>query len=338
MKLLLEVKLDNLNDKINRQILVDENIELIDLCEYIIVSMNGTKIPIYELHRGKVIYYPFDIKETKLERTMKGHHFNELSIRKGFFFTIEYNFDYDYSFYVEISDICECNDENKDIYFDIVSGSGYGLIDNEYSWYLKSLLNIKKEKVNNLRKRERDYLQKEFSVEDANNRIKEYRRVKKSWGLNSYIFNVSLRGFSKEIKRKILVNSNLTVDSFCKGVIVSMSGDLSHEYGMKIKKECVDEFYADCELYYLNLKEKQGLTITYDFGDNWIFDLTLSKIVDGISENPFEVIKGKGYGIVDDCGGPYYLDDVFNGSSSFGEYDINDFDLDECNEEVKKVI
>ena len=43
MKLMLNVVLEELKDKINRQMLVDENIQLVDLCEFVIVSMNGGK-------------------------------------------------------------------------------------------------------------------------------------------------------------------------------------------------------------------------------------------------------------------------------------------------------
>ena len=43
MKIMLSVVLEELEDEINRQILVDENIQLVDLCEFVIVSMNGGK-------------------------------------------------------------------------------------------------------------------------------------------------------------------------------------------------------------------------------------------------------------------------------------------------------
>lgn len=68
MKVLLDVTLCGLQDKINRQILVDENIKLTDLCEFIIVSMNGKKIPIYALEYGKIIYFPYNVEETKNEK------------------------------------------------------------------------------------------------------------------------------------------------------------------------------------------------------------------------------------------------------------------------------
>ena len=117
-----------------------------------------------------------------------------------------------------------------------------------------------------------------------------------------------------------------------------MNGDLSHMYCIKKGKEWLDEenFGLDYELYFLNLKEKQKFKIMYDYGDSWEFIVTLAKIEDGFSDNDFEVIKGKGYGIIDDCGGIWGLDNIFSGANTeWGEYDINDFDLEECNNKIK---
>ena len=74
--------------------------------------------------------------------------------------------------------------------------------------------------------------------------------------LKKYIFNVSLEGFNKEIKRKISVSSDMPLNSFCEKVIVSMNGDLSHGFDVKMDKEYLGEYYVEHELFYLNLKEK----------------------------------------------------------------------------------
>ena len=67
-------------------------------------------------------------------------------------------------------------------------------------------------------------------------------------------------------------------------------------------------------------------------------DLLSSEQIDYNDKIEFEVLSGKGYGIIDDCGGVWGLGDIFSGEDTdWGEYDINDFDLDECNENVKKV-
>ena len=58
MKVLLNVTVGEIPDKINRQIEVDENISLSDLCEYIIISMNGNKILLYGFMDDDIIYSP----------------------------------------------------------------------------------------------------------------------------------------------------------------------------------------------------------------------------------------------------------------------------------------
>ncbi len=341
MKVLLKVSVEELKNKINRQIIVDENINLIDLCEYIIISMNGEKIPLYALEYKNITYYPYEVIDLSCEKTLEDLSLKELKLKKKDKFYIKYNFDNCYEFSVIVEDIVEDNSTTKDNYFQVLSGKGVGILDNEYSWYLESILNDKRKDVEKYYKENiKDYLQKTFDVVENNEKINKYIEHKKELlKPKRYIFNVSLEGFNKEIKRKICVNNDVTIDSFMTAVIVSMNGDLSHGYGIKRNKEYLSEYYNYEPLLYLDLKEKQRLKIFYDWGDNWVFNVTVSKIIDGYSENDVEVLSGKGYGIIDDCGGTWYLEEIFNGNDTdWGKYDINDFDLEKCNEEVRKSV
>lgn len=72
MKILLNVIIDRLEDKINRQILIDEKIELADMGEYIIISMKGHKIPSYCLENKDIYYYPFLEEDSNNEKEMTG--------------------------------------------------------------------------------------------------------------------------------------------------------------------------------------------------------------------------------------------------------------------------
>ena len=69
---------------------------------------------------------------------------------------------------------------------------------------------------------------------------------------------------------------------------------------------------------------------------NWIFNVSVSKVIDGYGEDRrFKVLKGKGYGIIDDCGGSWELYQILEGNDkSWGEYDINDFDIDQINKKI----
>lgn len=340
MKVLMNVTLCELDNKINRQIMVDENVFLMDFCEYVIVSMDGKKIPIYELEYDKNIYLPYDIKGSGCNKFLFELTLKDLNLKKGKNFCIKYDFDNFYYFDMTVDGFIEEDIDNENVDFKILSGKGYGIIDNEKCSHLISLFSEKRKDYDSYYlKSEKEYLQKIFDVNEANERIEEYKKIKKNMLLpKKYIFNVSLEGFNKEIKRKIIVNSNITIDTFCKKVIVSMKGDLSHAYGVKIGKKYLGEYYNDLELFYLNLKEKNKLKIIYDWGDNWQFNLTLSKIIDGISEKEFEVLTGKGYGIIDDCGGVWSLENIFSEENiGWRNYNINEFNLENCNADVQKI-
>ena len=336
MKLMLSVVLEELEDKINRQILVDENIQLVDLCEFVIVSMNGGKIPIYEFKFDKKVYYPYKIEETKNEKSMLGLTLKDLKFKKRTTFGIDYNFDNSYYFNLIVEDMTEADDN---IDFKVISGNAYGILDDKGIYDLKRLLEEKRKNYDSYYlKSEKDYLQKKFDIKEVNERIRDYKKYKENIKTpKKYIFNISLEGFNKEIKRKISVNSNISINSFCEKVILSMNGDLSHPFAIKIGKNLLEDYYGEFELFYLGLTEKGKIKIIYDFGDNWQFNVTLSKIISSYNEIDFEVLSGKGYGIIDDCGGISELCNIFNGENDcWGKHNINEFNLKEYNKIVKK--
>ena len=331
MKILLNVTLEEIPTKINRQIEVDDNISLKDLCEYIIISMNGSKIPIYEFKFRDITYYPYLVKETKNEKKLKSILFKDLNLKKDMCFTLTYNFENNYVFGIVVDNIYNAQDRTI---FKVLSGKGYGVLDDTSLGYLKQLFYLREDY---LKKSEKEYLEKNFDYIECNNRITNYinNRVDRL-SPKRYVFNVSLYGLEKEIKRKIIVNNNISINHFCRGVILAMNGDLSHDYGIKIGKSYLSEDYNDLELFYLNLRVKQKFKIIYDWGDNWLFNITLSKVIDEYGNKEFEVISGKGYGIIDDVGGVWRLVDVFDGrDTSWGKYNINDFDLERCNKSVE---
>ena len=333
MKVLLNITLGEIPNRINRQVEVDENISLKDLCEYIIISMNGSKIPIYEFEYGDVTYYPDLVEESKNEKNLDNLLFKDLNLKKDICFTLEYDFENYYFFDIVVDNIYESNDETI---FKVLSGNGWGILDDLDLFKLKRLFDLNEDC---LKKSEKEYLAKKFDYIECNDRVINYMNSRDDKiSPKRYVFNVSLYGFEKEIKRKIVVDNDILIEDFCMMVILAMNGDLSHLYGIKMGKQYLSEYYNDLELFYLNLKEKQKFKIIYDFGDNWIFNITLSKIIDEYGDNEFEVISGKGYGIIDDVGGIWGLEDVFSGKdTSWGEYDINDFDLEKCNERVRKI-
>ena len=324
-------------EEIYRQIVVDYDIKLTDLCEYIIVSMNGSKIPFYSLYYNKVEYfaYKFDDDDNDI-KSIFNLKLSDLNIKMGSELELDYNLDQDYYFIIKVDAIENLvNFKNE---FEVLNGAGYGILDSISTNHLRNLLINKDKKNYYLKVDQINYLKMKFDINENNDKIREYIKYREELTREKrYVFNVSLDEFDKEIKRKIVMDNDLTIDTFCKKVIASMNGSLGHAYIIKRNKDYLDEeYFEDVPLYYIDLKEKQRLKVIYDFGDNWIFNVTVSKIIDGYGEENSEVISGKGYGIIDDCGGTWGLDDIFSGKNdSWGSYDINEFDLEECNRDVQ---
>ena len=154
MKLLLNITLGEIPNKINRQVEVDENISLKDLCQFIIVSMNGSKIPMYELNYKNVIYYPYLIKETKKEKNLENLSLKDLKLKKD-------NFENCYYFDIVVDNIYESNDKTI---FKVLSGNGYGILDDLDLFWLKNLFDLREDR---LKKSEKEYLEKNLIVQNV---------------------------------------------------------------------------------------------------------------------------------------------------------------------------
>ncbi len=225
---------------------------------------------------------------------------------------------------------------------EIIKGSGYGICQDEDMFFIKELIASKNRKWKNgileYYKNLNTYFNSTFLLEENNKLVDDYIALYEEMYIpKSIVMNVSLDGFAKDIKRKIIVNNNISIDSFCRAIITSMRGDMSHLYTIKMNKKYYDENILSEELNYLELTVGKRLKVLYDFGDNWVFNVRVSKIINGYNPKEFEILGGVGYGIVDDCGGVYGLYNVFNDTSEyFKKRDINEFNLDELQKLVDK--
>ena len=232
--------------------------------------------------------------------------------------------------------------------FEVISGEGCGILEDCYGVH-----NLKKLVDSNLSASEREiseqifrgfknYRANEFHIERINEKIDSYLEFRREQiRPKHYILNISLEEYEKVLKRKISVDSNVSLDSFCKCVVVSMGINLDYAYTIKINRECLEEDILETEdLNYLNLKEKQKFKILYNHENNWIFNVTVSKINDGYGkEKRVKILSGIGYGIIEDCGGISELKDIFNSTSkNFDEQDINDFDIEKMNQVIDRYV
>lgn len=100
--------------------------------------------------------------------------------------------------------------------------------------------------------------------------------------------------------------------------------------------------------------EKERLTFRYDFGDGWEIKLELEKIIkdkDLPGKELPRVIDGQGYGIIEDCGGVYGLENIERAfkhkeGKEYEEYrnwlgiddlDLSLFDIEDINFRLKKI-
>lgn len=178
------------------------------------------------------------------------------------------------------------------------------------------------------------------------NPIKLQKEERKLWKLINKV-KVTLKGFEKEIKRTFIINDNMKINDFCKAIITSMNGDLEHLQTLKYKDKYYICDYMEKQSYNdikmnnlriskLMLGEKDKLELTYDFGDNWVFKISIAKIIDGHNNKKIELIDGIGKGIEEDCGGVWGLEDLINDKSNDWGYDYDDFDIKEINDELDK--
>lgn len=344
MKVEVEVYFDEYKNKIKRDIIVNDNISIEDFCEFIITSLNGSCKEQYYLEVNNDEYkcflglnceYEDDSEEFMNDKTLK-----YLSLKKEDKLLLVYgNFD-DWEIRIDIKNILKGYNEKG---FEVIDGYGVGILESfPFKGDLKKLLKPTKNELDYCSYRCPEFIEYRnaiFDVNENNMKIDDYIERKIDFlKPRNYIMNISLEEYGREIKRKVSVDSDISLNSFCRCVVKSMKGDLSHYYTIKKGKEYLDEYIINTRnLRYLELKEKEKLKVIYDFGDNWKFNITVSKIMVGYGNKKFELLSGKGYGIIDDCGGTYGLYEIFSGENEdWGKCDIEEFNIDELRKEIDK--
>lgn len=144
------------------------------------------------------------------------------------------------------------------------------------------------------------------------------------------LVKVSLKGAQPPIWREICVNDTMTIQDFIEKALLSFDAYLCHMWRLYDRNNRVilenDEWDNESELgensYVSNLVAGEygwPLRLWYDFGDDWMFDIQLKG--DAFSTNSFSVLKGKGRGIIEDCGGVWALNQIVAQEGSDWEFD-----------------
>ncbi len=312
---------------INRTLIINDDVPLQLFIKSMILSLNGDTNDIYLLEKDDVIDFNDSDKVSCL------------NLEVGDVFRIVYNYS-GKTWELEFKVLEKNKDLNKQN-IEVIDGSSYGICKEEDMYFINSLMTTDNKKwrdsILSHYKYLTNYFSSKFILEENNKMIIDYINLYEDLcSPKSIVMNVSLYGYAKEIKRKIVVNNNITIDKFCRAVIASMNGDMSHLYTIKMNKKWFDENILDEKLTYLELQVGTKFSVIYDYGDNWKFDIKVSKLIDGYSDKEFEIMTGIGCGIIDDCGGVYGLQNVFNDESDFESCNINDFNLAELQKLVEE--
>lgn len=180
----------------------------------------------------------------------------------------------------------------------------------------------------------------EFSFDNS----KKYEQMLKEKGITK-----------KELNKIPMLESLLTMDNFTVSIPDEESFDskpyfLDMEGKVHIKpkefsvfdtkiRECFKEIDDEC-------------IFAYDFGDGWQFSLKLEKIIQNEETKAPLAIEGEGYGIFEDVGGTYALEEIYkqfknkNGEmyDSISDWleetdkDLTVFDMDDMNKNLKSRI
>jgi hypothetical protein len=185
--------------------------------------------------------------------------------------------------------------------------------------------------------------------------------------MGAYQFKIQIKDIQKPpVWRLLLVADNITFDEFHEVIQIAFGWDNYHLYQFSPKgygstplimpaHPDIEEEDADdseiTELSEIFTKPKQTFLYIYDFGDDWKHQITLEKISDETLTAPV-CIDGKGACPPEDCGGPWGYANLLEiladpGNPEYGDmrewlcldedeqFDVNAFDIDEVNLELK---
>ena len=175
-----------------------------------------------------------------------------------------------------------------------------------------------------------------------------------------YQIKISLIGAKPPIWRTILVPGNIGLAAFHDVIQLTMGWTDSHLHQFIANQVFYgtpdDDFELEMEdetqykLSQLLTKEKESLVYEYDFGDSWEHKILLEKILPYDSKIALPVcLKGKRACPPEDCGGIWGYEELLQTISNpkhpdhdemlewlGGEFDPEEFDLEEINEDLEE--
>lgn len=176
--------------------------------------------------------------------------------------------------------------------------------------------------------------------------------------MSTYQFYAELEDYKPKMWRRFLINENMTVAQLSCAALIIFRANGSHLFNIEkplqkgvvalyempntnmdisdLDMNIIERYDATKEqvnVVSLNDKDNQFI-INYDFGDGWHIKLKLEEIYgeDNLKNNDMPyVISGKGYGIVEDCGGSDSLMQIAE-THNLESVDLTHFDKNELND------
>lgn len=145
----------------------------------------------------------------------------------------------------------------------------------------------------------------------------------------TYEIRVKLKSFKPSTWRRFIISGNTSVKTLEVAMLDMFNADFGHMFDLLNKKtqerfeniESIAEAedwdpatgidYEKAKVSYFEKGDK--LLLTYDYGDSWEFEVDIKNItIDQTALKYPKILSGKGYGIIDDIGGVWSLQDYYD--------------------------
>ena len=163
-----------------------------------------------------------------------------------------------------------------------------------------------------------------------------------------YELKISLSGIKPTIYRTIQIEENRTFFELHAAIQIAFGWENSHLHIFEIGDDRIgmsdfDEFEDDhtieektIRLFQTGLNEKDKFEYIYDFGDHWVHEIQVTKILEPKKTFYPKCIKGAMNRPPEDCGGIYGFEDFKEMKTWYGRmYDEELFLKDQINEDFK---
>lgn len=135
--------------------------------------------------------------------------------------------------------------------------------------------------------------------------------------MKAYQIKVAIKGAKPPVWRRMLIPAGITFSQLSAMINEAMQWCGYHLYSFEFTKLglCFEEIDDDWDMGFMEILEarehkidsymevQKSFTYTYDFGDDWKHAITVEKVIDDYDQDCARVIKFKGNGFPEDCGG-----------------------------------